>query len=130
MSPAMFFCHPATAASEGLMDWNFNNMLSAGAHVTIGSDWGVPPDPSLLPPLAGIVETVGNGSKEAGGEILCRLLTLSGAEAVEKESETGSIEVGKKANFIAVDRDLSRGEFDGATVIKTWFEGRLVWDKT
>lgn len=42
----------------------------------------------------------------------------------------GSIETGKKANFIAVDRDFSRGEFSGARVLKTWFEGKMVWEDT
>ena len=58
------------------------------------------------------------------------MITLSGAEAVGREAEMGSIAVGKKANFIAVDRDLSRGEFADAKVLKTWTEGELVWDET
>jgi predicted amidohydrolase YtcJ len=71
---------------------------------------------------------LGKSEKERGGEILCRVITLSGAEAVEAQGRTGSLEVGKNANFIAVDRDLSKGNFSGATVLKTWFEGRLVYD--
>lgn len=66
--------------------------------------------------------------KERGGEILCRVITLSGAEAVGAQDRTGSLEVGKRANFIAVDRDLSKGHFSGAVVLKTWFEGQLVYD--
>ncbi|KAF2194932.1 amidohydrolase 3 [Zopfia rhizophila CBS 207.26] len=129
MSPAMFFTHPVTAASNGLMDWNFTKMMDAGAHITIGSDWGAAPDPSLFEAMAGIVQTVGRGSKENGGEVLCRMLTLNGAEAVGKEKEVGSIELGKKANFIVLDRDLSRGEFEGTAVLKTYFEGNLVWER-
>ncbi|KAF2466214.1 amidohydrolase 3 [Lindgomyces ingoldianus] len=129
MSPAMFFTHPVTASSGGLMDWNFTKMLDAGAHLTIGSDWGAAPDPSLFGALAGIVETVGGGSKDKGAEILCRMLTINGAEAVGKDKEVGSIEVGKKANFIVVDRNLSKGEFGGAGVVRTYFEGELVWER-
>ncbi len=128
MSPSIFFCHPLTEASGGLMDWNFNKMIDAGAHVTIGSDWGVPEDPSPFPALAGIVEKVGNGDKAKGGEILCRMLTLAGAQAVGAEKRTGSIEVGKRADFIALDRDLSKGEFEGVKVLRTWFEGEVVWE--
>ena len=58
------------------------------------------------------------------------MITLSGAEAVGKEMEMGNIAVGKKANFIIVDRDLSRGEFADAKVLKTWAQGMLVWDET
>lgn len=129
MSPAFFFTHPITLASGGLMDWNFAKMLGSGAHVTIGSDWGAGEEPDLLPCLDGIVEVVGGGDRRGGGEALCRMLTLAGAEAVGRDTELGSIEVGKKANFIAVDRDLSRGEFDGASVWTTWFEGEVVYEK-
>jgi predicted amidohydrolase YtcJ len=129
MSPAEFFNHPFTASSGGLMDWNFTKMMEADAHITIGSDWGATPDPSLFAPLARIVETVGQGSKEQGGEILCRMLTRHGAEAVGRETEAGSIEIGKKANFIILDKDLSKGEFEGASVLQTYFEGECVWEK-
>ena len=129
MSPAFFFAHPITDASGGLMDWNFPKMLRADAHVTIGSDWGAGESPDILPCLGGVVESVGNGDKSLGGKRLCRMLTLAGAEAVGKETLFGSIEVGKQANFIAVDQDLSRGEFDGASVLSTWFEGEVVYEK-
>lgn len=128
MSPTMFFTHPATEMSGGLMDWNFVKMLEVEAHVTIGSDWGVPEDPSPFPAMAGIVEKVGGGDKAKGGELLCRMLTLAGAEAVGAETTSGSIEIGKKANFIALDRDLSKGEFEDVHVLRTWFEGEMVWD--
>ena len=58
--------------------------------------------------------------RKAGGELkakkkaaaaLIRMLTLSGAEAVGRGDVTGSVERGKKANFIVVDRDLSEGVF-------------------
>jgi predicted amidohydrolase YtcJ len=97
----MFFTHPVTASSNGLMDWNFVKMLDRNAHVTIGSDWSGTFDPDLFPHYVGIVEKV-------GASRLCGTLTRSGAEAVGREKETGSIEVGKKANFIAPSRDLSK----------------------
>jgi len=123
MSPAMFFTHPARAASHRAMDWDFTKMLDNDAHSTIGSDWGGTFEPDLLPHCAGVVEKV-------GAERLCRILTLAGAEAVGREREVGSIEVGKKANFIAVSRDLSKGEFEGAEVLRTWFEGEVAYEKS
>ena len=129
MSPAFFFTHPITLANKDLMNWDFAKMLAANAHITIGSDWGAGAEPDLLPCLDSIVEVVGQGDRRAGGEALCRILTLAGAEAVGREKELGSIEVGKKANFIAVDQDLSRGHFDGASVLTTWFEGEVVYEK-
>ena len=129
MSPAFFFTHPITAGSGGLMDWDFAKMRAHNAHTTIGSDWGAGEKPDILPFLDGIVEIVGGGDRQAGGGALCRMLTLAGAEAVTRENDLGSIEVGKKANFIAVDRDLSQGEFEGASVLTTWFEGEVVYEK-
>lgn len=128
MSPAELFVHPVTAASGGLMEWNFVRMMEAGAHITIGSDWGAVPDPSLFESMAKIVDIVGHGNKVTGGETLCQMMTLNGAIAVNREKESGSIEVGKKANFIILDKDLSKGEFEGAKVLRTYFEGEKVWD--
>ena len=129
MSPAFFFVHPVTASSGGLMDWNFPKMLKANAHVTIGSDWGAGESPDLLPCMAGIVDSVGGGDQQLGGQKLCRILTLAGAEAVGRDAELGSIQVGKKANFISVSNDLSKGQFDGAKVLRTWFEGEVVYEE-
>ena len=110
------------------MDWNFPKMLAADVHVTIGSDWGAGESPDILPCLGGIVDVVGGGDRGVGGARICRMLTLAGAEAVGRESEFGSVEVGKRANFIAVNNDLSVGEFEGARVLTTWFEGEIVYE--
>jgi predicted amidohydrolase YtcJ len=128
MSPAFFFMHPAGAATPELFDWNFPKFMERNAHITIGSDWGGTFDLPLFQYLDGVVERVGDGFRERGGERLLRMITLAGAEAVGKGDQFGSIEVGKKANFIVVDKNLSKGEFAGAKVLKTWFEGELVFD--
>ncbi|KAF2002432.1 hypothetical protein P154DRAFT_574003 [Amniculicola lignicola CBS 123094] len=110
MSPAMFFTRPIIAMSGSAMDWSWHKMFDANNYLTIGSDWGANLDPSLMPALMGITETVGWGSKEMGGELLCRMITANGAEVVGKE------------------RDLSKGDFDGARIERTVFEGECVWD--
>ncbi|KAJ5811784.1 amidohydrolase-like protein 3 [Penicillium riverlandense] len=139
--PAIFH-EPVVDEIPHLLKWPFDQILESGAHMTIGSDWLLPANPSLFDALAAIVEKLeflpggkksaailkGKTKKERGGEILCRVITLSGAEAVGAQYRVGSLEVGKTANFIAVDRDLSKGEFAGATVLKTWFEGRMVYE--
>ncbi|KAL2785904.1 amidohydrolase 3 [Aspergillus keveii] len=132
MSPAIFHETSLTANFPHIFQWPFKELQDAGVHVTVGSDWILPPTPDIFPALSAIVERfgpeTGRTAKEVGGEKICRIITLSGAEAVGKAMELGSIEVGKKANFIAVDRDLSRGEFADAKVLKTWFEGEVVWE--
>lgn len=131
MSPAIFHETSLTENFPHIFQWPFKELKGAGVHVTVGSDWILPPTPDIFPALAAIVERFGpepgKAAKEVGGEKICRIITLSGAEAVGKAMEMGSIEAGKRANFIAIDRDLSRGEFAGAKVLKTWFEGEVVW---
>lgn len=141
MSPAIFH-EPVVKEIPHLLKWPFNQVLRTGAHMSIGSDWLLPENPGLFDPLGAVVEDIeyypggrpstplseGKSKKQRGGEILCEVITRSGAEAVGAQHQTGSLEVGKKANFIMVDRDLSQGEFTGAKVLRTWFEGRIVHD--
>ncbi|KAJ9609738.1 hypothetical protein H2200_006066 [Cladophialophora chaetospira] len=133
MSPSMFFVHPITSMSNGLMDWNFGKMLQHGAHLTIGSDWTFQ-DPAILPSCALILDSVAaalpdaTDVKRSAAEEICRMLTKAGAVATGRESTVGTIAVGKKANFVMVNRDLSRGEFEGSQILQTWFEGKSVFE--
>ncbi|KAG4273633.1 hypothetical protein FPRO04_09500 [Fusarium proliferatum] len=132
MSPAIFHDTSLTSNYPHIFKWPFKELQDTGVHVTVGSDWFLTDTPGLFPALSAIVERFGmqegKTAKEVGGTKICRVITLAGAEAVGKASEMGSIETGKRVNFIAVDRDLSRGEFSGAKVLKTWFEGKMVWE--
>ncbi|KIW85874.1 hypothetical protein Z517_01267 [Fonsecaea pedrosoi CBS 271.37] len=134
MSPSMFFVHPLTTMSNGLMDWSWGKMIKNGAHLTIGSDWAFQ-DPSLLPACALIADSVAaalpatEAVKITAAEAICKMLTVAGAIATGREDKTGTIEVGKKANFIMIDHDLSKGEFDEAQVLGTWFEGERVYER-
>ncbi|KAK1640740.1 amidohydrolase family-domain-containing protein [Colletotrichum phormii] len=136
MSPAMFH-NDIFQQLPHLFKWPFNDVLASGARMTFGSDWILTPTPSLFDSLAHIVETikepdienhVNKTDKQIGGELICRAITLGGATAVGLDRVAGSIEVGKKANFISVDRDLNVGEFAGAEVLTTCFEGKTVFD--
>ncbi|KAH8896453.1 hypothetical protein GQ53DRAFT_714130 [Thozetella sp. PMI_491] len=134
MSPAIFHIGMFEDMPH-LGKWDFSGMLAANALVTIGSDWLVVPNPNLFPCVAGLAEEIGAQRSaddgltniQRGSRILLRIMTRSGAEAVGSQHRAGSIEVGKKANFIAVDRDLSEGHFSEASVLRTWFEGRVVY---
>lgn len=137
MSPSLLFPIPDIAAPDGLATWDFAKMIKSGAHVTIGSDY-INEDPSPMTPCAAILDNVmsampeslkdKDGARKAAGKAIVRMLTLSGAEATGRDHIVGSIEVGKKANFIMIDRDLSQAEFQGAIVMGTWFEGERVWE--
>lgn len=61
-------------------------------------------------------------------ETVLKIVTKGAAEAAGLKN-TGSIEKGKKANFIILDRNiLSAKEIKSTRVKKTYFEGKLVYD--
>jgi predicted amidohydrolase YtcJ len=148
LSPAMFFDHPLAKASQGAMNWDFASLLDANVHpITIGSDWGSRGDPSLLPKVHHVARRVGEWAKTStttqdattsstslGARHVLEILTKNGAAAVGLGDVSGSIEPGKRANFIMLDRDIvgddndNVADFANVKVLKTWFEGEVVWD--
>jgi predicted amidohydrolase YtcJ len=59
-----------------------------------------------------------------------RGITIWAAKADFLEKEVGSIEVGKKADFVVMDRDLMQvadSDVLGAKVIRTWVGGKKVY---
>lgn len=126
MSPAIW--HYKGPEFAGLADgFKFRTMSDTGAVVTIGSDWIITADPNLFPALGGMLD---RGAESVDLETALRMLTLSGASAVGLGERTGSIEVGKSADFIVLDRDLFRAsieEIGETTVLNTVFEGKVVY---
>ncbi|KAH7471704.1 hypothetical protein FOMA001_g13692 [Fusarium oxysporum f. sp. matthiolae] len=120
MSPSGFF---DTSQSENmrLFQYDFERMLAEEAHITIGSDWAHGLELPMFHNTAILV-------KKIGAEKVLEMITLAGAVATRREKEAGSIEAGKVASFICVDRDLTHGDFQNAKVLKTWFEGEVVYD--
>ncbi len=60
--------------------------------------------------------------------------TINGARLMQQDDITGSLEVGKKADFIVLDQDLIALAKDGGidavsdtAVLETWFDGELVY---
>ncbi|KAH7024111.1 amidohydrolase 3 [Ilyonectria destructans] len=123
MSPAGFFDTDKLGREFALFNWNFERMVDAGNHVTIGSDWAYGLPLPMLPSVAVV-------ARKVGIEKTLEMITLAGAKATNREKEAGSIETGKVASFIQVNRDLTKGDFENAKVLRTWFEGELVYDGT
>ena len=60
-----------------------------------------------------------------------RAYTLGGAYAIHREDLTGSLETGKYADFIVLDRNLLEIDVDDISetqVLKTVFNGNVVYD--
>ena len=122
--------------------WNYpiNSVFLSGARITGGSDWTV----SSLNPLYAIEVAItrrGPGKKDGDAlfpeeavklETMLRAYTLEGAFSLFKENEIGSLEAGKLADIIILDRNLFQiptHEIHNASVVQTIFNGKIVYKK-
>ncbi|MGE5275497.1 MAG: amidohydrolase [Acidobacteriota bacterium] len=114
------------------------SVAASGAVVVAGSDWSV----SSMNPLDAIQVAVTRQDPEGergaaflpeervGLPEILAAYTIGGAYAAFEEKETGSIEAGKAADLVVLDRDLFEippEEIHRAHVLLTMLEGREIW---
>ena len=116
------------------------SMVDSGAVVSYGSDWDNVPDPNPWMGVEGMVTRQYPGHPEYGQwnqderidiETAIEIFTRNGAMAMQKEDETGTIEVGKSADFIVLDRNLLEipsNEIHKTKVLRTVLQGRTVFE--
>ncbi len=124
---------------RGRRYWPIRDLLESGAPLLAGSDW--PAAVASMNPWIGLeaLVTRRDPSGETPGalwpeqairlEQALKIFTLDGARALRRETETGSLEVGKSADLIVLSRDLFRiapGEIADTVVDLTYFRGRVV----
>ncbi|MHA6894533.1 amidohydrolase [Ralstonia pseudosolanacearum] len=147
VSPMLWFPHAYTPLFEKVVghartlhSYPIGSLIRAGALVAGGSDWPAgqqTPDPWLG--IEGLVtrrNPAGNvpGVLDAHEAIpldqALRLYTLNSATAMGLGQETGSIEVGKSADFAVLSQDLFKippSRIHQTTVRVTYFQGRPVY---
>ena len=118
----------------------FRSLLDAGARVAFGSDWFVAPPT----PLEGIYAAVTRRTlddRNPGGwipeqritvEQALTAYTIAGAHASFEEDEKGSLVRGKVADFVLIDRDLTRippETIRDARVTLTVVGGRVMFER-
>lgn len=115
------------------------SLLDAGAVVAGGSDWPVSPSPNAWEGIHGLVTREDPSGTYPGTlwpeeaitlEEAIAAFTIAGAEAMGLAGETGSLEVGKSADFVVLNRDPfthPANELVGTRVEETWFAGRRVF---
>ncbi len=117
----------------------WRHLLDSGAVIASGSDFPVElPNPFLG--LYAAVTRQNRSGEPAGGwyadQALTRAealhsFTLGAAFAAHQEDRLGSLEPGKWADFIVIDRDyfeIPAAEIDDIRVLQTWVGGKLVFD--
>ena len=120
------------------LTYAFNSLLKHGASVAFGSDWFVAPPVPLLAIDAAVNRRTLDGLNPSGwipGERISveqalRAHTLEAARAGFQDLRIGSIERGKLADFVVLDRDLTRvpvTEIGEARVVATYLGGQLVY---
>ena len=118
----------------------WRRMLDAGVVIANGSDFPV----ELSNPFHGLYASVtrqDRGGEPEGGwyadQALTRAetlhsFTLGAAFAAHQEDRLGSLEPGKWADFIVIDRDYftcPASEIDDIVVLETWVGGKKAYDK-
>jgi len=115
-------------------------IIDAGAVVTYGSDWDNIPEPDPWFALEGMITRRYPGKPEYGQlnpdervdvETAIQIFTRNGAMAMEKEDETGTIEVGKSADFIVLNQNLLEipvEKIHKTKVLRTVLKGKTVYE--
>ncbi|HEX6219325.1 MAG TPA: amidohydrolase, partial [Sphingomicrobium sp.] len=123
---------------DGAYAWQ--SVLKSGARIAFGSDFPVE-SPNPFPGLAAAISRQDMNGEPPGGWIPAERVSfaqaLSGftrdaAYAGFAEQRIGSLEPGKWADFILVDRDVSTVDAQALArtqVLETWVAGKKVWSR-
>lgn len=145
-SPILWFPTPILTVIENTLGaeranrwWPFRELTDSGAIVAAGSDWpAATPIPDPWTGLEALVSRRDPDGRLAGAlwpeqalslEEAVRVYTINGAIAMNINAETGSLEVGKSADFIILDRNIFTVPVDDISetaVLSTFFRGALV----
>ena len=129
----------AAVGERGPFYWPTKTLLASGAEVAPGSDW-----PAAVPsmnPWSGIEALITRADPFADTEKTLwldeaitleealKMFTVNGARALRTDDVTGSITVGKSADFIVLNQNLMTidpRKISDTQVTSTYFAGRLV----
>jgi predicted amidohydrolase YtcJ len=128
---------PFLPAERGALQYPFRSLQAAGARLAGGSDWTVS-TPNVLAEIEVAVNRISPETRAAEPLLPAEALDLDTALAAftrgsawvnHLDQETGSIEAGKLADLVVLDRDISRMDprrLGDARVLLTLIEGLAV----
>ena len=116
-------------------------LLDAGARIAYGSDWPVDPLDEWFALKVGVTRTAApDAGKEYAGRLgtqpgmpraaVLRAITLNAAYTLRQEALTGSLEVGKLADLIVLDRNfftIPAEDIANIKVLQTVVGGKIVY---
>ncbi len=114
------------------------SMVDMGIRVVLSQDYpSLPINPFLhlhaavTRSLVGETESLGPDSEKLTVAQAIRAYTIDAAYMVRADAYSGSLETGKRADFVVLDRNLleiPEDDIAGTTVLKTVVDGRVVYD--
>jgi len=150
--PSFQWAKPASDTIEGLRDYlgpvrfkyvePLGFLHEAGARIAYGSDWPVDPLNEWFALKVGVTRTsapdappryAGRLGEDPGlsRDTVVRAITINSSYALHQEAETGSLEVGKFADLIVLDRNLFEipaEEIADIKVLLTVVGGEVVYE--
>ena len=99
----------------GSRNWPVKSLIEAGALVIYGSDWPVVSTPNPWPGIESMMtrsDPAGTSDETLWREqavdlaTVLRIFTINGAVANKVGDSSGSLEIGKDADFIVLDRNV------------------------
>lgn len=122
--------------------WPNRELIASGALLAGGSDWPVMPNPDPWNGIEGLVTRRNPGGEFPGVALwpeqaidvatALEIFTINSARAVGLGDTVGSIEIGKSADLIVLDRnvlEIPADEIADVKVLTTYFEGRVVYER-
>jgi predicted amidohydrolase YtcJ len=118
-------------------DWPFKSVIAAGAKLTFSSDAPIVPADWRMGMQAALLREGFSGrvvgpNERIGREDAIRAYTINGAFQDHKEKIKGSIEAGKVADFVILDKDIMTHDphqIMTITVVGTIVNGKVVYEQ-
>lgn len=126
-------------AERSKTTYAFASLINSGARVSFGSDWSVAPPTPLEGIYAAVTRRTLDGANPDGWvpeqkvslEAALKAYTTEGAYASFEEDLKGSLETGKLADFVLLDRDITAippEQIPETRVMATVVGGQLVFE--